>query len=128
MSYFTLKYLHIGCVFLSYGLFFIRGIWMLRASTLLQLRWVKVIPHIVDSVLLISAVILAFLLSISPLSAPWLMAKIIALLVYILLGMIAIKRGKTRNIRLCAWIAAQIVFIYIVAVALSHNPTPWLAL
>jgi uncharacterized membrane protein SirB2 len=71
---------------------------------------------------------LAYLLAISPLAAPWLMVKIIFLLLYILLGMIAIKRGKTRNIRLYAWIAAQLVFFYIVAVAISHNPAPWLAL
>ena len=128
VGYLTLKYLHISCVLLSYSLFFVRGIWMLRASPLLQQRWVKVLPHIVDTVLLISAVMLAYLLSISPLAAPWLMVKIIALLLYILLGMIAIKRGKTRNIRVYAWIAAQLVFFYIVAVAISHNPAPWLAL
>jgi len=72
--------------------------------------------------------LLATLLSISPLAAPWLMAKIIALLLYILLGTIAIKRGKTRKIRLAAWLAAQLVFIYIVSVALTHNAMPGLAL
>ena len=101
---------------------------MLRASPLLQQRWVKVTPHIVDSVLLISAVTLAVQLSISPLANPWLLAKIVALLLYILLGVIAIKRGKTKTIRLYAWLAAQVVFVYIVSVALSHNSMPWLAL
>lgn len=82
----------------------------------------------VDAVLLISAVTLAVQLSVSPLSNPWLIAKIIALLVYITLGMIAIKRGKTRKIRIYAWLAAQFIFIYIVTVALSKNPMPWLSL
>lgn len=101
---------------------------MLRASPLLQQRWVKILPHVVDTALLLSAIALAIMLSISPLSSPWLMVKILALLVYILLGTIAIKRGKTRNIRIAAWLSAQLVFIYIVAVAITHNPLPWLTL
>lgn len=128
MSIIIVKYLHVSCVLLSYILFYLRGVWMLRNSSLLQLRWVKVVPHIVDTALLLSAVTLAIQLSISPLSNPWLMAKIIALLLYIFLGTIAIKRGRTKEIRLSAWLAAQLVFIYIVAVALSHNPLPWQAL
>jgi uncharacterized membrane protein SirB2 len=127
VSIITIKYLHISSVLLSYTLFFVRGVWMLRDSPTLQLRWVKVLPHVVDSVLLISAVTLAIQLSISPLTAPWLMTKIAALLLYIFLGTIAIKHGKTREVRLTAWISAQIVFIYIVAVALTHNPLPWQA-
>lgn len=128
MSILTIKFIHISCVLLSYTLFFLRGVWMLRASPTLQQRWVKVLPHIVDTALLLSAVTLAFSLSISPLSSPWLMAKIIALLLYILLGTLAIKRGKTLKIRLTAWLSAQLVFIYIVTVALTHNPLPWLSL
>jgi len=119
------KYLHISFVSLSYGLFFLRGVWMLRDSPLLQQRWVKIVPHIVDTALLLSAITLAIQLSISPLAAPWLMAKIIALLGYILIGTIAIKRGKTKHIRLIAWITAQLVFAYMVTVALTHNPLPW---
>jgi len=128
LSILTIKFIHISCVLLSYTLFFLRGVWMLRASPTLQQRWVKVLPHIVDTALLLSAVTLAFSLSISPLSSPWLMAKIIALLLYILLGTLAIKRGKTLKIRLTAWLSAQLVFIYIVTVALTHNPLPWLSL
>lgn len=125
MSIIVLKYFHIGCVLLSYTLFFLRGVWMLRAAPILQQHWVKVIPHIVDTALLLSAVTLAFQLSISPLTSPWLMAKIIALLLYIFLGMFALKRGKTRKIRLVFWLWAQLVFIYIVSVAVTHNPLPW---
>jgi len=128
VSIIALKYFHISCVLLSYTLFFLRGVWMLRAASILQRRWVKVVPHIVDSALLLSAVTLAFQLSISPFASPWLMAKIIALLLYIVLGTYALKRGRTKNIRLAAWISAQLVFIYIVTVALAHNPLPWLAL
>lgn len=128
MSIITLKYFHIGCVLLSYTLFFLRGVWMLHGSAILQQRWVKVIPHIVDTALLLSAVTLAFMLSFSPLSSTWLMAKIVALLLYILLGTIALKRGRTKKIRLTAWLSAQLVFIYIVTAALTHHPFPWLTL
>lgn len=98
---------------------------MLRDSTLLHLRWVRIAPHVVDTVLLISAITLAWKLGISPLSTPWLAAKIAALLLYIAAGMIALKYGKTKRTRLIAWMAGQLVFLYIVSVALTHNPEPW---
>jgi uncharacterized membrane protein SirB2 len=110
---------------LSYILFFIRGIWSLNNSPLLQQRWVKVLPHVIDTVLLASAITLAVVLHISPLDHPWLLSKIIVLLLYIGLGTFAIKRGKTRNAKLIAWIAAQLAFFYIVATAIAHDPMPW---
>jgi uncharacterized membrane protein SirB2 len=121
----TLKYIHIASVALSYTLFLLRGIWMLRASALLQLRWVRTAPHLVDSLLLASAVALAWQLGVSPLAAPWLAAKIVALPVYIVVGAIALKYGKTRRTRLFAWLAAQLLFLYIVSVAVTHSPAPW---
>lgn len=123
-----LKYIHVTSVALSYSLFFARGIWMLRSSPLLQQRWVRVAPHAVDTILLTSAIALAWQLGYSPLEQPWLAAKIVALLLYILLGTIALKRGKTRRIRVLAWLMAQTTFIYIVCVAMTHDPAPWQAL
>ncbi|MBI5891302.1 MAG: SirB2 family protein [Nitrosomonadales bacterium] len=120
-----IKSIHVTCVALSYALFFLRGVWMLRDSPSLQQRWVKVVPHTVDSVLLASAITLAWQLGISPLAAPWLAAKIVALLLYIGIGTVALKRGRTRRIRLTAWLVAQAVFLYIVCVAVTHDATPW---
>lgn len=120
-----LKHIHIACVTLSYSLFFLRGIWMLRASPSLHQRWVRIAPHTVDTVLLASAIALAWQLGISPLTTPWLAAKIVALLLYIVLGTVALKRGKTQRIRLVAWLAAQVVFFYMVSVAVTHDPAPW---
>jgi len=120
-----LKHIHITCVALSYSLFFLRGIWMLRDSSLLHRRWVKIAPHMVDTLLLASAIALAWQIGISPLSNPWLGAKIIALLFYIVIGAFALKYGKTKRIRLLAWLAAQMAFFYIVGVAVTHNPAPW---
>ena len=98
---------------------------MLRDSTLLRQRWVSIAPHAVDTLLLASAISLAWKLGISPLSAPWLAAKIVALLLYIAAGMIALKYGRTKRVRLAAWISGQTVFLYIVCVAVTHNPEPW---
>jgi uncharacterized membrane protein SirB2 len=61
----------------------------------------------------------------SPLTHPWLAAKIVALLAYIVIGSIALKRGRTKRIRLVAWLTAQAVFFYIVSVAVTHDPMPW---
>lgn len=120
-----LKHIHVTCVALSYALFFLRGVWMLRGTLVRRGNWVRIVPHLVDSVLLVSAVALAVQLGISPLEAPWLMAKIVALLLYIALGAIALRRGRTLGIRLAAWLSAQAVFFYIVGVAVTHDPASW---
>ena len=119
------RLMHVCCVFASYALFFLRGVWMMRGSAVLQRRWVRIVPHIVDTLLLASAVALATMTRQYPFTAPWLTAKLMALLVYIVLGMIALKHGRTRCTRIAAWIAAQGVFFYIVAVALTRRPWPW---
>lgn len=124
MEYAALKLTHISCAAISYTLFFVRGIWMLNGSAMLQQAWVRTVPHIVDTALLASAIALALLSRQYPFVTPWLTAKVIALVLYIALGMIALRHGKTRGVRITAWIAAQAVFGYIVAVALTRNPIP----
>lgn len=127
MDYLTLKSLHVGCVAVSYALFLLRGIWMMRRPERLRLRWVRTLPHVVDTALLGSAVAMALMIRQYPFVAGWLTAKLLALLLYIVLGSIALKRGRTRNQRIAAWFAAQAVFFYIVAVALTRSPLPWTA-
>jgi uncharacterized membrane protein SirB2 len=126
VSYLALKALHVGCVITSYSLFVLRGVWMVRGSALLQRRSVKIVPHIVDTLLLTSAILLALTIRQYPFVSSWLTAKVIGLVVYIALGTIALKRGRTLTIRVWAWIAAQLVFFYIVAVAVTHTPAPFL--
>lgn len=117
-----LKTIHITCAFLSFSLFFLRGIWLLRESSIMQQRWVRIAPHSIDTVLLISAILLAWQLGYSPFNSPWLAAKIIALLFYIGLGMLAFRFAKTKGSRLYAWLAALLTFAYIVAAATTHDP------
>ncbi len=121
MSYLLLKFIHISAVFCSGTLFFIRGRWMLCDSSRLQQTWVKVVPHIIDTVLLASAIALTLRIHQYPLTNNWLTAKVLGLLLYIALGVIALKRGRSRKVRRLAWLAAMAVFLYIVAVALTHH-------
>jgi uncharacterized membrane protein SirB2 len=125
IDYLTIKFIHVTCVATSFSLFFLRGIWMLRRSALLQQRWVRVLPHVVDSVLLASAVAMAVWSRQYPLGDDWLTAKVAGLILYIGLGTVAIRRGRTRRVRIAAWLAALAVFAYIVGVALTRRPLPW---
>lgn len=122
ISYIALKHLHITCAVLSISFFLLRGMLMLRQSPALQQRWLRITPHIVDTALLASAVAMVVWSQQYPFVQNWLTAKVIALIVYIGLGTIALKRGKTRAKRLRAFLAALAVFAYIIAVALSKQP------
>lgn len=122
MDYLAIKHLHISCAILSGTLFALRGYWMLSASAMLQRRWVKITPHIVDTLLLGSALIMVFWSRQYPFVESWLTAKVVALVLYIALGTIALKRGRTRTTRTVALLAAIAVFFYIVSVALSKQP------
>ena len=116
-----IKIIHVGCALLSISGFFARGILMMRDSAMLQKRLFKITPHIIDTLLLGSAIWLAVQNSVNPGDNPWLLAKIIALLVYIGFGTVALKRGKTKQVRIIAWLAALLVFAYIVAVAVTKS-------
>jgi uncharacterized membrane protein SirB2 len=122
MDYLFLKHVHMTCAALSGSLFVLRGGWMLAGSANLQRRWVRTLPHIVDTLLLASALGLAFWSHQYPGRMPWLTAKVTALLVYIVLGTIALKRGRTPAVRAGAFAAALAAFGYIVGVALTKDP------
>lgn len=121
MDYIAIKHLHIACASLSVSLFLLRGIWMLRESAMLQRRWVKTVPHIVDVLLLTSALIMVSWSGQYPFVQNWLTAKVIALIVYIALGSIALKRSRNKTVRVCAFIAALLVFAYIGSVAVTKH-------
>ncbi len=120
MNYPEIKFLHICCAAVSYALFLLRGIWMMRASEMLQRRWVRTLPHAIDTLLLTSAIALTLTIHQYPLVDNWLSAKVLALLFYIGLGSVALKYGKSLKIRIAAWLTAQAVFAFIVFIALNH--------
>ena len=121
MLYLALKYLHVSCVIVSGSGFFLRGLGMVFDSPLLHRRWVKIIPHVVDTALLASAIAMAVISAQYPFAQSWLTAKLIALTVYVLCGSLAL-RGKSGSVRKVFFVAALLVFAYIVSVAMTRSP------
>ena len=122
MDYFALKLVHQAAAALSVTGFVARGIGALAGATWVRTRLVKTLPHVVDTVLLVSALTLAWTLRLTPTQNPWLLAKIIALLVYIGLGMLALKPGHALSVRTGAFVGALLCFAYIVSVAMTKSP------
>lgn len=121
MDYVTIKHVHIASAALSGSLFLLRGIWMMRESTMLQNRMVRILPHVVDTVLLASALIMVFWSGQYPFVQNWLTAKVLALIAYIAIGTIALKHGGTKAQRVSAFFAALLVFAYIGLVAMTKR-------
>lgn len=122
--YMALKHLHMTCVGLSLLGFVLRGVWMMTGSDRLKARATRVLPHMIDAVLLGSAIALVSFYDAVP---NWVWAKVAGLLIYIVLGTVALKRGKTRNARLAAFVLALLTFAWIVSVALSKSPAGFFA-
>lgn len=125
--YLTIKHLHILCAILSISGFTLQGIWMMLRSPLVDHRVTRTLPHVIDTVFLGSAITLATMSGQYPFVAPWVTAKVVALVVYILLGATALRWGRTMRVRVMALLAALLVFSWIVSVALSKNPAGFLA-
>jgi uncharacterized membrane protein SirB2 len=126
--YFAIRQLHVTAAAGSLALFILRGAWMMASPALLERRWVKTVPHVVDTVLLGSALWLAWQLGVDG-TRGWLIAKVVALLVYVALGTVALKRGRTRGVRVAALSGALVTFGYIASVAVTKSPrgfTAWL--
>lgn len=124
--YLGIKHLHVTTVYITVILFVLRGFWMVFQPAMLQKRWVRIVPHVNDTILLLSAIALTILIQQYPFVHGWLTAKVIGLIVYIGLGLIALRFGKTRGIRIAAFIGALITIAYIYNVAKTHNPMPWM--
>ena len=116
---------HVTAAVLSISLFVVRGLGMLGNAAWLRHRLVRIVPHVNDTVLLLSAIWLALLTHQYPFQQGWLTAKVIALVLYIGLGLVAMRWGATKRIRLIAWLGAVAIFAYIIAVALNRTPFPW---
>ena len=126
MTYLVLKIIHMSAAVLTISGFMLRGFWMMRGSALLQQPVTRIAPHIVDTLFLLTGVALVWLLGLNVFAQPWLLAKFAGLIVYIVLGTIAIKRGSTPQVRSIAFAAALAVFAYIAGVAMSKSPLSWL--
>ncbi len=124
----TLKFAHIGFALISISGFVLRGVWMMRGSSMLDMRFVRVAPHVVDTLFLITGVWLVLTLDLNVLRENWLFAKLVALSAYVVLGALALRRGKTIQIRISTFVAALATFLYIWGVALYKTPASWLGM
>lgn len=124
--YVAIKTLHLTCIVLSGFGFLVRAFWMLKGSSKLHARLTRIVPHIVDTVLLASAIALSVTAGQYPFVDDWVTAKVLGLIVYIVLGTIALKRGRNLKIRLAALLGALATFAWIVSVALSKSSAGFL--
>ena len=127
MDYLLLKTIHITCVAVTFVLFFGRGVMMLADSPLLKARFLRVAPHVTDTLVRGSPLWMATISRQYPFAESWLTAKLVALIVYIGAGMIALSHGRTRRSRVAAWVFALLVFAYLVSVALTRSPVPFVS-
>ena len=122
VDYNDVKLLHMSAVAISFAGFFARGVGMLGDAAWIRHRLAKTLPHVVDTVLIVSAIWLAWTLRQGPTNAPWINAKIVGLLAYVGLGMVALRFGRTKSVRAAAWVLALLTFGYIVSVAITKDP------
>jgi uncharacterized membrane protein SirB2 len=127
MDYAALKLVHQSAVVLSVGGFVVRGVAAFMDARWLRSRAARTLPHGVDTLLLASALGLAWMAQLNPLATPWLMAKIVGLLLYIGFGMVALRPGVPRGVRVAAFLAALLCFSQIVAIAIGKSPAGLLA-
>ncbi len=126
--YETLKLIHISTAILTISGFILRSYWMFTGSSKLLLKAVRFLPHIVDTVFLLSGIALIVTLNLPVLSHNWLLVKFVALVAYIVFGAIALGRGKTMQSRTTAFVLALATFAYIAGVALSKSTASWFAI
>lgn len=120
-----IKHIHQATALITISLFVVRGYWMITNSPRLGKPWVKILPHVNDTVLLGSAILLAYTTQQYPLRYDWLSAKVLALLLYIGLGMVALSPKRSKPVKITAWVSALAVVVYIVFVALTKQPWPF---
>jgi len=121
IEYLTVKGLHIVLAATTGCLFVARSYWTNRGSPVLSRRWIKIVPHLIDTLLLASGAWLAMQIGLAGVRG-WLPVKLFALVLYIVLGMVALKWGRTKPIRVTAAIMALLVFGYIACVAATKSP------
>ena len=117
-----IKWVHVAAVLASGSLFALRG-----AALMAGARWPMVAPlrylsYAIDTVLLTAALMLVTILHQYPFVQSWLTAKVLLLIVYVVLGSYALKRGRTRAVRITCWLVALAIFAFIISIARMHHP------
>ena len=120
--YAQIKAVHIAAVFASGLLFLVRGAAVQFDATWAMTAPLRYLSYTIDTVLLTAALMLATIVHQYPFVNGWLTAKVLLLVCYIVLGSLALKRGRTRAVRTTCWIVALLVYLFIVSIARTHHP------
>ncbi|MBF8268995.1 MAG: invasion expression up-regulator SirB [Gammaproteobacteria bacterium] len=120
-----IKQLHVAFVILTFISFSVRSYWMYAGSKLLRNKVVRIVPHFIDFFLLSTGLIMAVSFYGAFYQRPWLLLKLLGVLIYIVLGSVALKRGKTMKTRIAAVFGSWLVFFYIVIMARTHAVIPY---
>lgn len=122
MSYLFLKNLHIFCVAASFALFFVRGLWVIRAYPPAPEPWIKALPHVVDGLLLLSAAGMVFTAQRFDWSS-WMQVKLSLIVVYLVVAVLVFRSGSARAIKALGWIGGLLLFLFITTVAVLRQPS-----
>lgn len=122
-----LRPLHIALVTLSVALFALRGLGVLAGQAWPMAGWARGLAPVVDSLLLLAGGTLWWLLQLNPTQDRWLLVKLVLLVVYIVLGTLALKRAPTRGAQALCFVAALAVVAFMAGIARAHHPLAWLA-
>ena len=120
--YLQLRHAHITFAVLSVTIFTVRGLLMLAQSRHVNSPWLKYASYTVDSLLLTAALMLTTVIHQYPFQTGWLTMKVALLVVYVVLGTLALKRGRTQTIRVVALVAAWLTVAFLFTVARAHHP------
>jgi uncharacterized membrane protein SirB2 len=120
-----MKSIHMLTLLISIIGFILRGIWMMKDSPLLKSKLVRVLPHVNDTFLLISAVWAGALIGQYPFVNGWLTAKILGAIAYIVFGALALSYGRTKAARIRFFVLALLCLGYVITVAATKNPLPF---
>ena len=123
--YLTVKTIHISLVAVSVIIFFSRGIMMLLKNPMYRHRIFRFIPPVVDTLLMVSGIALMLLIEQYPANQPWLMVKLSALIIYIILGILALNRIDNFRIQMFSFIAASLTILFMYSLARTHQPLGW---
>lgn len=125
--YAQIRWVHIACIIASGSLFLLRGALVLAGQQRIAMRApLRFLSYGIDTVLLSAALMLLTILPHAIYANGWLTVKLALVVVYIVLGSVALKLGRTARARTIAFVAALAVYLSIIAIARTHDPMGWL--
>ena len=117
---------HIWAISLSGCLFALRGLGMLANARWPHAAVLRYLSYSIDTVLLTAALMLVSILPSAVFSNGWLTVKLVLVVAYVVLGVFALRRGRSRGTRAACYLAALLVFTTIIGIARMHHPLGWM--